>query len=164
SKPVLDGAEHQKYFTQIRKLVNDDKLDEALYLLEEYENSSRRLSPIAYNIIINTFIRSYDLRNALAMLDRMLLHDVSPNAVTIGTLLKGVLHFGEVTDVERVYSLEKKYKVQRTVVTYNTIIDYHLKQGQMNEALKLFNELIEKGLKPSISTFSPIIDALMKNG
>ena len=48
--------------------------------------------------------------------------------------------------------------------TYNPLIDGYGKKGNMVEALRLRDEMAEKGILPTVSTYNTLIHGLCKMG
>jgi len=49
-----------------------------------------------------------------------------------------------------------------TVVAYNTVINGFFKEGNVNKACDLFNDMVQQGISPNLMTYNSVVDALCK--
>lgn len=54
--------------------------------------------------------------------------------------------------------------VAPTVVTYTTIINWLAREGCLDDALEMFDEMGRRGIAPNLVTYSSLIDGLCKGG
>ncbi|KAJ0803020.1 putative tetratricopeptide-like helical domain superfamily [Helianthus annuus] len=88
-----------------------------------------------------------------------------PDVVTYNTMIKGLCKFGNnVTAVALLRLMEQK-NCKPDIVTYNTIIDSLCKDKLIDDAFKLFNEMVlGKGVRPNVITYNSLICGLCKFG
>ena len=53
-----------------------------------------------------------------------------------------------------------RFNIEVLLLTFNTLISGHCKNGEVHKARELLEMLLEYGFKPDIFTFSSIIDGL----
>ncbi|ONK61413.1 uncharacterized protein A4U43_C08F29650 [Asparagus officinalis] len=88
-----------------------------------------------------------------------------PDIVPCRTLIKGPCKNGNVSlAIEFIDKMKIQGKVEPNAVTYTTIIDALCKQGAMDNATKIYDEMIFLGTAPDVVTYSKIIDALCEQG
>lgn len=51
-----------------------------------------------------------------------------------------------------------------TVFIYNTLITGHFKEGNLQEAFRLHNEMLDKGLVPDDTTYDILVNGKVKDG
>ncbi|PWA61675.1 pentatricopeptide repeat protein [Artemisia annua] len=126
-------------------------------------------------IVPNVFIFSA-LLDGLILEDRILEAEIffkklikdnicGPNVVMYNTMIKGLCKFGHNDIAIQLLRHIDERGCKPDVVTYSTIIDSLCKDKLIDEAFKLFKEMVfKKGISPNVITYNSLIDGLCKLG
>ena len=60
--------------------------------------------------------------------------------------------------------MKQDSKTYPNLITYNSLLDGLVKNNQMNEADRLFHELLKTPIKPDLITFSTLLKGYCKKG
>lgn len=127
-----------------------------------------RVAPNAqvYNCLIEGLCKSGELSEAFELRSEMARAGVRPDAVTCGILMKGLCEAGRPREaLELLQKMRREGDVARaSPVLYNTLIDGHCKQGNVEEGTRIWSQMAEEGVEPNAITFSLLIDAHCKKG
>ncbi|KAJ1809951.1 hypothetical protein LPJ75_004293 [Coemansia sp. RSA 2598] len=81
------------------------------------------------------------------------------------TLIRASMKNNQFSQVLQLIAHLRKHGVQPNVVTYGMLLDTLSKAGKLEQAKKMFHDIIEKGMiKPDLYIFSTMIDACGRNG
>ncbi|GKA20643.1 putative tetratricopeptide-like helical domain superfamily protein [Tanacetum coccineum] len=126
-------------------------------------------------IVPNVFIFSA-LLDRLILEDRILESDIffkklikeklcEPNVVMYTIMIKGLCKISNNVIAISLLRLMDERGSKPNVVTYSTIIDSLCKDKLIDEAFKLFKEMVfQKGIKPNVTTYNSLIDGLCNLG
>ncbi|KAJ0815905.1 putative tetratricopeptide-like helical domain superfamily [Helianthus annuus] len=88
-----------------------------------------------------------------------------PNVVTYNTMIKGLCKFGNNVTALALLRLMEQKNCKPDIVTYSTIIDSLCKDKLIDDAFKLFKEMVfEKGILPDVITYTSLIRGLCNLG
>ncbi|KAI3829030.1 hypothetical protein L1987_03144 [Smallanthus sonchifolius] len=88
-----------------------------------------------------------------------------PNVVMYNTMIKGLCKFGNNVMAIGLLRLMDERGCKADVVTYNTIMDSLCKDKMIDDAFKLFKEMVfEKGILPNVITYTSLICGLCNLG
>ncbi|VVA91267.1 unnamed protein product [Arabis nemorensis] len=110
-----------------------------------------------YTILINTYCRLNELKEAYALFKDMKRRGIKPDVVTYTVLLNS----NPELDMKREM---KALDVKPDVVYYTVLIDQQCKIGDMQEAERIFDEMIENGLKPDVKPYTALIVGCCRSG
>ncbi|KAL8159680.1 hypothetical protein V2J09_001217 [Rumex salicifolius] len=134
---------------------------------------------IMYTIMINGYCNSNYMREAYDLFNDMEIRGMKPDIVTYTVVIDGRLnsclkktsqYSNDVQSKELVRSVSpllqkmEKETISLDVVCYTVLIDKHCKLLNIQDAVKLFNEMIEKGLKPDNVAYSALLSAYCRSG
>nr|XP_051212011.1 protein Rf1, mitochondrial-like [Lolium perenne] len=120
-------------------------------------------------IVVSTFLKClcYAKRTGEAvdvLLRRMSDLGCAPNTFSYAIVTKGLCDDGR--SQQALDLLQMVFKQGCTcslgVVSYTTVIDGFLKEGQVSKACNLFHEMVQQRVMPNVVTYNSIIDALCK--
>nr|CAD1826131.1 unnamed protein product [Ananas comosus var. bracteatus] len=133
--------------------------------------SSFRCSPdtVTHNILVDGLCRAEQVDRGHEMLQRIRMDGTCmPNVVTYTSVISGYCKMGRMEEAFRVFNDMIGLGIKPSRVTYNVLIDGYGKAGDMpsaaslDDALKLWNEMGQRELRPNIYTFATMINFLCK--
>uniref|UniRef100_A0A251UHG6 Putative tetratricopeptide-like helical domain-containing protein n=1 Tax=Helianthus annuus TaxID=4232 RepID=A0A251UHG6_HELAN len=88
-----------------------------------------------------------------------------PDVVMYSTMIKGLCKFGNNVTALALLRLMEQTNCKSNIVTYNTIIDSLCKDKMIDDAFKLFKEMVfREGILPDVITYNTLICGLCKLG
>ncbi|XP_059627839.1 pentatricopeptide repeat-containing protein At1g02060, chloroplastic-like [Cornus florida] len=115
-----------------------------------------------FNILIRGFCMNSMVDEGFRFFKEMSNYKCEPDVITYNTLVDGLCRSGKVKIAQNVVRgmLKKSSNLNPNVVTYTTLIrGYCAKQG-ITEALDVFKEMVDRGLKPNRITYNTLIQGL----
>ena len=111
-----------------------------------------------FNILLNGFVHSNQLRKGFKLLERIVKLGWKPSLVTYGSVFKGLCSIGDQFSALRLLrNMESRVEVKPNVVIYSTIIDSRCKDKLLTQAIELFKEMESKGVIPDVVTYNTLI-------
>lgn len=182
------------YTTIIQGFCKRGKTEEALSVLRKMEELGVMADEKAYSILINGLCMKGDLEGVFALLDEMGRREIELGSVTYNTVINGLCKTGRIDKADEIsrgfcgdnytYSTllhgfmkekdvtgvkETKKRLEAAgfsidVVTCNVLIKAMFVVGMVDEASKLFKEMIKKGIVPNAITYCTMVDGYCKIG
>lgn len=168
-KVMIDEMRHEglgpttsvyNYF--ISSLCRNGKLREAIHVIEEMEGTDCSPNALTFEILINHYIREGKMNVATQLLDRMALIGIEPRITTHTAFIKGYFHREQQEEAYK-YAVSSGVKYSSNE-TYSLLARLHLKKGDTITAQKILLEMIEKGMKPSLTVHWRVLKTLRKMG
>ncbi|CAH9122184.1 unnamed protein product [Cuscuta epithymum] len=164
----------------IRSLDPEKKLFEILLdslckegqpkVASQYFNRKKGLDPSwvpstrIYNILLNGWFRSRNLKKAEKLWMEMRKENIIPNIVTYGTLIEGYCRMRRVEVAIELMGEMRNEGIQPSAIVFNPIIDALGEAGQFKEALGMMERLIVTESGPTISTYNSLVKGFCKAG
>ncbi|CAD8084529.1 unnamed protein product [Paramecium sonneborni] len=143
--------------------MND--LNGAFRMFEEMKQKMIAINDVTYGCLVDACVRNDRLDQALQFIEQMKSQNLSINTVLYTTIIKGFCKLNQTEEAMKYFNLMKQN--QRTypnLITYNSLLDGLVKNGLMNQADKLFQELVESTIKPDLITFSTLLKGHCRRG
>lgn len=99
----------------------------------------------------------------LRLLAEMLRAGVKPDAATFTTVMHWLARAGDVDAAMRVWA-EMKARTRPTVVSYTACLKILFDAGRLEEARRVFQEMVTQGLRPTCTTYTVLIEHLADAG
>ncbi|KAI3725402.1 hypothetical protein L1987_65190 [Smallanthus sonchifolius] len=147
--------------------VKNNQVDEAVAFFENVILRSQSCSPDAYtfNIVISGLCRAGEVEKAFSFFNQMRSFYCLPDSVTYNTLLNGFCRAGNITKAhELLNEVCMVDECSPDVVSFTSVISGYCKLSKLEEALVLFDDMIDRGIRPNTITFNVIIDGFGKIG
>ncbi|CAL9755655.1 unnamed protein product [Musa acuminata subsp. burmannicoides] len=158
--------------TLLDTLCKSRRVRKAASLLKVFRDRFRP-DAVTYNIIADGWCRIKCTSQALEMLREMVELGIEPTKNTYNILLKGFFRADQVKEAIRFFKQMKKRgrkdspsdsECRPDVVSYTTMVHGLGLAGQLDNARKLFDEMVGEGCLPSVATYNALIQVICKKG
>ncbi|PWA80411.1 pentatricopeptide repeat-containing protein [Artemisia annua] len=150
---------------------------------------------ISWTTMINCYSQNKLYQKALATFNDMTSHGISPDEVTMSTVISACAHIGALDIGKKIHVYIKNHRFSidiyigsalidmyakcgsldqsllvfyklydKNIYCWNSVIDGLAMHGYANEALKMFNEMVEMNIKPNGVTFVSVLSACTHAG
>ncbi|KZV50434.1 pentatricopeptide repeat-containing protein mitochondrial-like [Dorcoceras hygrometricum] len=148
---AISSLKESQHYEGIRTLINES-------ITRPYFKSER---------FVSHFVVLYGqaglVRDAVRLFDEMSQMGVDRSVKTLNSLLFSCILAGEYGEMKRVFSeYPKKYGLEPTLETYNTVLKGFCESGSANSSYSILAEMERKGIKPNATTFSTAITGFYK--
>jgi pentatricopeptide repeat protein len=145
------------YSTLISSYGKCGSLQHAIDVFEEMKNIEKNV--ITWNAMIAVYGQHGCGYEALKLFHKMQQEGVKPNKETLVCILNACSHSGLVAEaLELFHSMEEQYDIVPANEHYNCMIDAFGRAGQLDEAEKLINEMVN----PDAITWKTLLGACRK--
>ncbi|KAH7666836.1 TPR-like protein [Dioscorea alata] len=152
------------YNVFVEALCKVGRFDQVEKVLEESKLKGWKPNVVTYNTYMNGLCKWGKARDAFGLLKVMLENGLCPTVVTLNILLECLCQESNFLEVK--YLLERSYELKWDigVVGYNTVMSRLSDVGRWWDVLKLFVDMVKKGINPNTRTFNIFIHCLCKAG
>jgi pentatricopeptide repeat protein len=117
-----------------------------------------------YHVLFDIYCRKGDIGTASRFWSEFIEAGHSPNEITFCLFIKAYGICGDLENAKLAFGIMDRFGIEKTVISYNTLISTHLKQGKISEALGIVDEMIELGIKPDLRTSYMVLNGYAKIG
>nr|UPT48670.1 pentatricopeptide repeat protein AaPPR582 [Agave angustifolia] len=121
-----------------------------------------RPSVIVYTIILRIYGQVGKIRLAEEIFLEMLEAGCEPDEVACGTMLCAYARWGRHKDMMLFYSAVRRREILPSVAVYNFMISSLQKKKMHDKVIKLWNQMLDSGLKPDRFTYTVAIGSFAK--
>ncbi|KAH0895116.1 hypothetical protein HID58_057545 [Brassica napus] len=144
----------------ITKLGSSKMFDELDQILLQLKSDTRIVpTEIIFCNVVKYFARGRLPTRALHVFDEMPQYRCQRTIKSFNSLLNALLKCGAFDEMKKVLTRVDEYG-EPDACTYNILINGFSQSGRFDEALKLFDEMVKKKVKPTGVTFGTIIRML----
>ncbi|KAK1364301.1 Pentatricopeptide repeat-containing protein [Heracleum sosnowskyi] len=137
------------------------RFDKAVELLADMEENNVNPDNVTYNTLISHFSENGDFKTAHKVMKKMVHDGIVPTVVTYGALIHAYCLAGNLDEAERLFrSMCSTSSIPPNNVIYNILINSLCKNGKVDGALSLMNDMKVKGVKPNTNTFNAMFKGL----
>ncbi|KAJ8751623.1 hypothetical protein K2173_025778 [Erythroxylum novogranatense] len=139
-------------------------------LANDYLNKQREfnlqwvLAVRVYNIMLNGWLRSRNLKQAERLWLQMKKENVKPSIVTYGTMIEGYCRMRHVESAINLVDDMIKEGVEPNSIVYNPIIDALAEAGRFKEVSKMMERILLCESGPTLSTYNSLVKGYCKAG
>ncbi|QHN84262.1 hypothetical protein HN51_038827 [Arachis hypogaea] len=160
--PLNEGLSKIMYSKAIAAMYQDGKLEYARSLFHLFIKKGFTPDLITYTIMINTYCRMNNLQKAHELFEDMKREGIKPDFVTYTVLLDGNLkanlkRHSLSPNLKRTWDIlgeMQQMEITPDVVTYTVLIDSKIRAAKFKDAVRLFDEMVDRGLQPDTVTYS----------
>lgn len=140
---VLKGFCHQKCFKRVWEVYN------------EMKKAKLQFTIVQYNALIDACARSSEMVRVQPLMEDMARQNIEPNLVTYSTIIKGYCTEGRMNQAFELFETMKKAKgLQPDEIAFNTLIDGCGKRGLYEQGMRVLEEMLAAGIRPSAFTLT----------
>ena len=151
------------YYSLISGLSTAGRMDDASAVVSRLKQAGFGLDVVCYNVLINGFCKKKKLERVYEMLNDMEETGVKPDIVTYNTLVSYLAKIGDFATASNVMKGMIKEGLQPSVVTYGAIIHAYCLKENVDQAMKIFEEMCSTSkVPPNTVIYNILIDALCK--
>ncbi|KAI3758683.1 hypothetical protein L6452_06254 [Arctium lappa] len=145
-------------------LCKSGKLAEALHMLKEMKEMGVDPDLITFEVFISSSCRLGNLELANQILKMLTDTGRIPRLETYAALVRGYYNAGRKEEAYKfVQDLEVK-KMPAVNKMYSLLANFHQREGNIDVAHRIFNEMMEKGLKPDYLHYAKTKNVLRHTG
>lgn len=146
----------------IRGCVRSKRMDDALQLYHEMRDSNVQCNVVVYNTLIDGFCSSDETSKAVALLENMIA-DGAQAAAKADELSRAAAD-GTVSNASVAAAAAVASSLIPDVITYSSLIKGLCREGDVQGALALLNQMQERGVKPDTVLFNTLLDGMAQQG
>ncbi|CAN0877101.1 Pentatricopeptide repeat-containing protein At1g77360, mitochondrial [Linum grandiflorum] len=132
-------------------------------VLKEMESKGVPCNSRTYNIILNSLIDCGKTDEAFAVF-RSMIKVCDPDADTYTMMIKMFCEIKDVATALKVWKYMKRRQFIPSLHTFSVLINGLCEKGEVTQACILLEDMIEKGIQPSGTTFGRLRQLLVKEG
>jgi pentatricopeptide repeat protein len=131
------------------------QVDRAVKLLEEAETAGIKADSYTYSILFTGCANTKNIKLGTILHNRLQMSGIDTNPKLINSLINMYRCCGDVTKALSLY--ECTPLSQRNTGAYNSIMEMFCERGQIDEAMKLFNEMKQGSIKSDAVTYNILL-------
>ena len=133
---------------------------EAESLYREMESQGLYIDRVMYTSLINQYSKDKKMKMAMRVFLRMLKTDCELDNCTYNTLIHGFLKLGLFDKGWLVYKQMAGWGIQPDAVTNHLFISKYCREGKVDCALMLLNNMVSCNLAPNVHSYTVLFNAL----
>ncbi|KAI3996206.1 hypothetical protein MKX01_022700 [Papaver californicum] len=123
-----------------------------------------RCDAIVYNPIVDALSEVGRFKEALGMIERLLVTESGPTLLTYNSMVKGYCKAGDLVGASKILKMMIGRGFVPTGTTYNYFFRHFSKLGKIEEGMNLYTKMIESGYLPDLLTYDLLIKMLNEVG
>ncbi|CAM8973511.1 unnamed protein product [Rhodiola kirilowii] len=155
------------YNTIVDGLCRVGKVKIAHNVVKGMVKKGGELSPtvVSYTTLVRGYCKKGDIDEALGLFDEMVARGLKPNKVSYNTLIQGLCETRRLDKIKGILdgSISCGDFVPDTC-TFNTLMNAHCSSGKLDEALKVYEKMLELRARPDSASYSILIRGLCQMG
>ncbi|OEL20892.1 Pentatricopeptide repeat-containing protein [Dichanthelium oligosanthes] len=152
------------YNVLIEALCKAGAFKEVDVLLEESSAKGWTPDTITYSTYMDGLCKAGRVDKSFALVDKMLSDGLCPNEITLNILLDGICRRSTAWDAKCLLECSEEIGWHVNVVNYNTVMRRLCDERRWLAVIKLFVNMVKKGIAPNSWTFSILVHSLCKLG
>jgi pentatricopeptide repeat protein len=133
-------------------------------LLEESRVKGWTPDTITYSTYMDGLCKAGRVDKSFALVDKMLSEGLRPNEITLNILLDGVCRWSTAWSAKCLLECSAEIEWHVNVVNYNTVMRRLCDERRWLAVIKLFVDMVKKGMAPNTWTFNIVVHSLCKLG
>ncbi|GLJ29343.1 hypothetical protein SUGI_0578720 [Cryptomeria japonica] len=158
------GFQHTSYTynLMINIMTKMRKFESALVLIDQMQEQGL-VTTQTFAILMRRYARAGMVKDALCTFETVEKFGFKPNLELFNTLLDALSKEGKVGPATLLFE-ERRSELEASTVTYNILINGWCRIRRLEEAQKLFDQMVTLSIPPSVVTYSTLIDGYCKTG
>lgn len=115
---------------------------------------------VTWSAMIGAYVISDIMTDAIVLFNQMLSCSLNPTAVTLGSVLRACANLNDSNRGRQIHCYTIKTDFVSDKMVSNTVLSMYAKCGIINEAIRLFDEMVLK----DTTSYSAIISGCVRNG
>ncbi|KAG2619501.1 pentatricopeptide repeat-containing protein At1g09900-like [Panicum virgatum] len=152
------------YNVLIEALCKAGSFKEVDVLLEESRVKGWTPDTITYSTYMDGLCKAGRVDKSFTLVDKMLSEGLHPNEITLNILLDGVCRRSTAWAAKCLLECSAEIGWHVNVVNYNTVMRRLCDERKWLAVIKLFGDMVKKGMAPNSWTFSIVVHSLCKLG
>ncbi|XP_020574583.1 pentatricopeptide repeat-containing protein At5g65560-like [Phalaenopsis equestris] len=152
------------YNILIKAFCKIGAFDEVDELLEESKHNGWKPDEITYCTYMNGLCKWGEMDRTFQLLEIMLDNGLVPNAFTVNILLDCLCSGSMAWEAKLLLERSAELEWDADVINYNTVMSRLCDDGRFMAVLKLFTDMLKKGISTNAWTLSIVIHSLCKAG
>lgn len=162
---VAGVADAITYNTLIKGYAKKAQVDKCFELFERMRAKDIVASQVTYGILLDCCINESQVDRATQVVDQMTAVGCQMNTVLYTTLIKGFARIGDLGKATDMYKrMRAEPNILPDLITFSILIKANCDNDQLEEALKLLEEMAALGLKPDEVVFNNLINGCARHG
>ncbi|KAL5220426.1 hypothetical protein ABZP36_025139 [Zizania latifolia] len=129
---------------------NDETINTALELLEEYQGESLKDAGMSYSAVIHGLCKTNNVKDAKKLLMRMVNLGPAPGNAVFNFVITALSKNGEMEDAKGLMRVMENQGIRPDIYTYSVVMSGYTKGGMVDEAHALLRDA--KKIHPKLST------------
>ncbi|KAJ0266887.1 Pentatricopeptide repeat-containing protein [Hirschfeldia incana] len=157
-KMIKEGVEPSliTYTAIMRGLCRKGRLEEAFALFDRVLSMGMDVDEFVYVTLIDGVCRKGDLDRAFALLGDMEQRGVKPSVLTYNVVINGLCRAGRVSEADEISK-----GVLGDVVTYSTLLDSYIKEGDVDAVLEVRRRFVEASIPMDLVMCNVLLKAFL---
>lgn len=146
--------------------INEKKMDQAVEVFNEMTAQGLVMNTVLYTTLIKGFARAEQVNQAMSVYKQMREvggKSVSPDLITFSILIKANCDAGRLEDALGLLNTMIEMQLCPDEVIFNNLLGGCVRENSSDLAKRLYNNMIEGGVKPSNATFSILVRLYAQN-
>nr|CAD1833612.1 unnamed protein product [Ananas comosus var. bracteatus] len=139
-------------------------LDEVGNLINDSVSNGWKPDAITYSIYMDGLCKFGKLDKCVEVFDEMTARGLCPTTVTLNILLDCLCRGSEAWEAKYLLERSRELEWNADVANYNTVMSRLCSGGRVLAVLKLFTDMLKKGIAPNSWTFSIVVNSLCRAG
>ncbi|KAL6610020.1 hypothetical protein ACP70R_039989 [Stipagrostis hirtigluma subsp. patula] len=152
------------YNVLVEALCKVGAFKEVDVLLEESSAKGWTPDTITYSSYMDGLCKAGQVDKSFALVDKMLSNGLCPNEITLNILLDGFCRRSTAWAAKCLLECSAELGWHANVVNYNTVMRRLCNERRWLAVVKLFTDMVKKGIAPNSWTFSIVVHSLCKLG
>jgi len=143
-------------------LVSNDALDDAVELVKQWKDRVP-VNCVIGSTLIKGFAIARDSGRAQEVYEMMQAEGITPNLVTLNTLLDAFARSGNMSKAAEILtSIQQHPELSPDRITYSTMIKGFCLQGQVKKAVQVMDSMPKQGLRADPIIYNTILDGCVQ--
>ncbi len=163
SSPQPDLITYSTVIKGFAKMKNIDKVLDIYNFLKS--RSDFVLDEITFNSVIDALNKAQRFDEALSVYNEMMKHNISLSNATYSIMIKIYSKMNNIDKAMEVFNdMTVKKGLKPSMITFTSILQVLIKSKRIQQAIDIFNHVLEIGMRPDQVLFNVIINGCVYNG